>query len=86
MPLPKSVLTRIKQLAKSAQDQELALERASLLSDSLPTDFYSPSALARLTLLSPPAQRGFSESLVSTRPPIAAVRMRPSEFLEHTHH
>ena len=39
-------------------------------------------ALARISALEPAAQRGFSESLISTRSPFGASLMRPSEFLE----
>lgn len=68
----------------SPANPERAMQRAESLSSDFDLPRYSPSAIARLATLSPAAQRGFSESLVSTKSPIAATYMRPSEFLERT--
>lgn len=88
MPAPTSplaaVFNQIKKLASTPAARDIAVERASSLPSVLDVKRYSPSALARAATLSPAAQRGFSESLVSTRPPFAAMMMRPSEFLERT--
>lgn len=79
-----AVFKRIRKLASSPVAEEMAVQRARSLPDILDVKRYSPSALARAATLSPAAQRGFSESLVSTRAPSAVMTMRPSEFLERT--
>ena len=63
---------------------ELAISRLESLPQHLDISRYSPAALARISALQPAAQRGFSESLISTRPPFAASLMKPSEFLSRT--
>lgn len=62
-------------------DLELAMSRAESLPQYVDPSRYTPGALARISAMQPAAQRGFSESLVSTRSPSAAMLMRPSEFL-----
>lgn len=74
----------IQKMAKSAPEAEQAVERSRQLPDVIDTTRYAPSALARASLMRPAAQRGFSESIVSTKPPIASFLMKPSEFLERT--
>lgn len=78
-----SVLNRIKKLATSPDEVDLAASRAEQLADQLPLSRLSPSLVARSTLLQPAAQRGFSESIVSSRAPFGVQVMKPSTFLEH---
>jgi hypothetical protein len=82
--IPKSILNRIKQLASSPPQVDLAISRAEQLPSQIDLSRYSPSAIARATLLQAPAMRGFSESIVSSRDPFGAQLMRPSTFHEHT--
>ena len=66
------------------QELDLAISRLESLPQHLDISRYSPAALARISALQPAAQRGFSESMISTRPPFAASLMKPSEFLSRT--
>ncbi len=66
------------------EDLDLAISRAQSLPDFIDPTRYSPAAMARIAAMRPAAQRGFSESLVSSREPFAAGTMRPSEFLGRT--
>lgn len=77
------VFAALKKLA-SGQEMEAAAERAKLLATQVDVDRYSPSALARAVAMRPAAQRGFSESLVSTKEPFATTLIRPSQWAEHT--
>jgi hypothetical protein len=79
-----SILKAIQKLAPSPHVAEVAASRASTLPEVIDVSRYSPQALARSTLQVPAAQRGFSESIVSQKPPVASFLMRPSEFLERT--
>ena len=75
----------IKALKKlNPAELELAISRLESLPQHLDISRYSPAALARISALQPAAQRGFSESMISTRPPFAASLMKPSEFLSRT--
>lgn len=78
------ILAAITKLAKGAPETEQAVERARMLPEVIDTTRYAPTALARAALQKPAAQRGFSESLVSQRPPIASMLMRPDDFLSRT--
>lgn len=66
------------------EDLGQALSRAESLPNHIDPNRYSPAALARIASLKPAAQRGFSESMVSTRSPFGAELMTPSEFLNRT--
>lgn len=74
----------IKRLTKDPREAEEAIERSRSLPEHVDPSVYSPGALARASLMRPAAQRGFSESLTSTRPPFATAKIRPSEFLDRT--
>lgn len=83
MPSPlNAIFKAIKKLAPQQMDQ--AAERVALLSQQTPLELYSPSAIARATTFSPAAQRGFSESLVSSKAPVATTLVRPSEWAART--
>ena len=75
-----------KALKKLAPDAiEPAMERAELLASRTPLiDRISPSTVARAVAFKPAAQRGFSESAVSTRPPVATALIRPSDWASRT--
>lgn len=90
MPSPTSPLAKvwqsIQKMAKGSPEvAEQAIERSRQLPELIDPSRYAPSALARASLMRPGAQRGFSESLVSTRAPEAIALMKPSEFLERAH-
>lgn len=77
-----AILKAIKRIAPTQVDP--AMQRAEQLSQLTDLSRYSPSTIARSTTFSPAAQRGFSESLVSSRAPFGATLIRPSEWAEHT--
>lgn len=85
--LPPSLIRSIKRLAArpdSPVPLEQAVERARLLSEQIPLERYNPNAIARSTLQLPAQARGFSEAVDTYTPPLTAVLIRPSEFLERT--
>lgn len=79
-----AIFKSIKRLVANPIDQELAVERAKKLSELIDLSRYSPSAIGRATTESPAAQRGFSESMASTKRPFATALIRPSQWAEHT--
>lgn len=80
-----AIAKSIAKLAKNPQTREIAMERAKKLSQLTDLSIYSPSGIARAATLSPAAQRGFSESIVSSKSPFGTAMMRPSEFLSRAH-
>lgn len=80
-----STLNQIyKAIKRLTQQPEPAMERAKQLSELTDLSRYSPATVARSTTFSPAAQRGFSESLVSSRAPFGATLLRPSEWAYRT--
>lgn len=78
------VYQAIKKMATSPTELEYATARARMIPEVVDPSLYAPSALARAALMRPAAQRGFSESLVSSRSPFATATIRPSDFLSRT--
>lgn len=79
-----AIYKAIKKLATQPRDTEQAMERAVTLSQSVPLERFSPSAIARSTTFTPAAQRGFSESMVSSKAPVATTLIRPGEWAART--
>lgn len=82
-PLAK-VYQQIIKWAGRTPEAEQAIARVDQLPGLIDPSRYAPAALARAGLLKPGAQRGFSESLVSSKAPFGVTTMRPSEFLGRT--
>lgn len=83
MPSPLSLIQKaLKKL--SPDDLEVPMARAQLLGEQVDLSRFSPSAIARAVAMRPAAQRGFSESLVSTKAPIATTLIDPATWGRHT--
>ena len=78
------IFRAIKQFASTSREQEEAAEKARLLSERIDLSRYTPTNIARTVTFTPPAQRGFSESMLPFYPNFGATLISPSEWAKRT--
>ena len=80
--LPTALLKAIRFLAKSPQEESLAISRLTGLAQQSDLSVYSPAALARSALGLPTGQHGFSEAIETMIPPFGTTSISPTDFLD----